>query len=312
MTRPTILRVFLLLGACACAGSNPGVDITKPVTGAEASNAAKAYEKGVQEKKDQNPLEATRYFEYVRNNFPYSQYASLAQLAIADMAFERDDWTTAATLYQDFVKSHPSHPKADYASFRVGLAYYQDKPSEWFLLPPSREKDQAPIRSALDAFQRFTLAYPKSEFIHRAKDLIADCRERLAGHERYVADFYWKRNAWRGAAGRLMGLADIYGDLEGGKVRSDSLWSAALAYRNAKDPAREKVALQRLLQEAPDSPHRRDAEQMLKELPALPSPAPPQQQPPAAPGKPPAPSTSEQPPPADLPPRPTPPGQSDK
>src|SRR5437660_3017547 len=308
--RTSGIAAALLLAACA--GGKDNIDITKPVTGEAATNAQRAYQKGLQEKKDSNFLEATRYFEWVRNNFPYSQYAALAELALADMAFDRDDYGAAAAAYQDFVKSHPSHPKADYASFRVGLAYYQDNPSEWFLLPPSREKDQAPIRSALDAFQRFTLAYPKSEFIHRAKDLIADCRERLAGHERYVADFYWKRNAWRGAAGRLMGLADIYGDLEGGKVRSDSLWSAALAYRNAKDPAREKVALQRLLQEAPDSPHRRDAEQMLKELPALPSPAPPQQQPPAAPGKPPAPSTSEQPPPADLPPRPTPPGQSDK
>src|SRR5207253_2423727 len=121
--RLTICRALLLAATCACASSGPSIDNTKPVTGAEASNAAKAYEKGLQEKKDGNPLEATRFFEYVRNNFPYSQYAALAQLAIADMAFDRDDWTQAATLYQDFVKSHPSHPKADYASFRAGMAH---------------------------------------------------------------------------------------------------------------------------------------------------------------------------------------------
>ena len=268
MTRPTILRVFLLLAACACAGSSPGVDITKPVTGAEASNAAKAYEKGVQEKKDQNPLEATRYFEYVRNNFPYSQYASLAQLAIADMAFERDDWTTAATLYQDFVKSHPSHPKADYAAFRAGAAYFNDRPSEVFLLPPSHEKDLASVRQALEALNRFVVNYPKSEFLPKARAMIGDCREMLAKHERYVAEFYWKREQWRGAAGRYMTLADSYGDLQGGRTHADSLWRAAQAYRNAKAPGDERKTLQRLVQEAPRDPRRAQAEALLRQLPA--------------------------------------------
>ncbi len=172
----------------ACAGGKDAVDITKPVTGAEANNATRAYEKGLEEKKSQNYLEATRYFEWVRNNFPYSQYAALAELSLADMTYERDDYASAAAAYQDFVKSHPSHPKADYASFRVGLAHYQDRPSDFFLLPPSSEKDESPVKSALDALNRFVISYPKSEYITKARDLIHDCRERLAAHERYVAN----------------------------------------------------------------------------------------------------------------------------
>ena len=265
---------LLLSALCACAGGKDSVDITKPVTGAEASNAAKAYEKGIQEKKDQNPIEATRFFEYVRNNFPYSQYASLAQLAIADMAFERDDWSLAATQYQDFVKSHPSHPKADYAAFRVGLAYFNDRPSDVFILPPGFEKDQAPLRQALDALNRFVSSYPKSEYAPKAREMIHDCRQLLAAHERYVADFYWKREQWKGAAGRFMGLADNYGDLSNGKVHGDSLWRAAQAYRRAQKPEEERKALQRLLQEAPQDPHRADAEAMLRQLPAETQPGP--------------------------------------
>ena len=132
VTMRSTAEALLFLVLCGCASGKDSVDITKPVTGAEASNAAKAYEKGMQEKKDQNPLEATKLFEYVRNNFPYSQYAALSQLAIADMSFEHDDWGPAAVQYQDFVKSHPSHPKADYAAFRVGLAYFNDRPSTMF------------------------------------------------------------------------------------------------------------------------------------------------------------------------------------
>ena len=256
------------LALCAaCAGGKDSVDITKPVTGAEASNAEKAFNKGMQEKKDKNYLEGVRYFEYVRNNFPYSQYAALAELAIADMSFERDDWGSAATQYQDFVKSHPSHPKADYAAFRAGLARWEDKPSDLWFLPPSSEKDQAPLRSALDALQRFLLSYPKSEYVPRARELVADVRERLARHEQYVVDFYWKRKVWKGAASRLVGMADNYGDLHNGKVRSDSLWRAGEAYRNVQDPSNERKVLQRLVLEAPGSDHAREAQARLQQLP---------------------------------------------
>ena len=254
--------------SCASGADKAGVDITKPVTGDAATNAERAYKNGLEEKKSSNFVEATRYLEYVRNNFPYSQYAALSELALADMAFERDDYATAATAYQDFVKSHPSHPRADFAAFRVGLAYYQDKAGDWFLLPPSHEKDQAPVKNALDALQRFVLAYPKSELEPQARRLIADCRERLAEHEKYVAQFYWKRESWKGAAGRLIGLADTYGDLDGGKLRGESLWQAGQAYGKIHDVARERSTLTRLLQEAPYDPHRREAESILKTLPA--------------------------------------------
>ena len=267
MTSKQWMAAISLALCAACAGGKDAVDITKPVTGAEASNAEKAFNRGVQERKDKNYLEAVRYFEYVRNNFPYSQFASLAELAIADMSFDRDDWATAATQYLDFVKGHPSHPKADYAAFRAGLARWEDRPSDLWLLPPSSEKDQGPLRAALDALQRFVLSYPRSEYVPRARELIADTRERLARHEQYVADFYWKRNAWKGAAGRLVGLADNYGDLRGGKVRTDSLWRAGEAYRNLKDPANERKMLQRLVQEAPDGEHARDAQARLRQLP---------------------------------------------
>ena len=280
--RQWIAAVGLALCA-ACAGGKDSVDLTKPVTGAEAANAEKAYNRGLQERKDKNYLEAVRYLEYVRNNFPYSQFAGLSELAIADMSFERDDWSAAATQYQDFAKSHPSHPKADYAAFRAGLARWEDRPSDLWFLPPSSEKDQAPLRSALDALQRFVLSYPKSEYVPRARDLIADTRERLARHEQYVADFYWKRNAWKGAAGRLIGLADNYGDLQGGKLRSDSLWRAGEAYRNLNDPANERKVLQRLVQEAPAGEHAREAQARLNQLPS-PTPTEPQ---PAKPTEPP-------------------------
>lgn len=301
----------LLLLAVACGGGKTAVDLTKPLDTKDASNAARAYQRGLEEKQDQNVPEATRYFEAVRNNFPYSQYAALAEIALDDMLYEQDNWVAAATAYQEFVKSHPSHPKADYAAFRAGLAHYNDKAGDFFLFPPSFERDQTPVRQALDAFQKFVAQYPKSQYAVRAKDLINDCRERLAAHDRYVVGFYWKRKAWRGAAGRLLDLADTYGDLQGGKLKGDSLWRAAVAYYNVGDPAAERDVLQRLVQESPGDPHAKEAAALLQRLPqkapepeskgpAEPPPTPPQR-PEAAPhpGEPPGPAS--QPPNPDKP-----------
>lgn len=263
MNWKTRLALIALCAAC----SKDKFDVTKPAS-VNSNNITLAYEKGLREMKDQNYLEATAIFEYLRNNYPYSQYAALSELALADMQYQRDEYLTAANAYADFVKAHPSHPKADYAAFRVGLCYYQEKPGDWWILPPSYERDQTPVRQALDAWNKFVVSYPKSEYVTKARDLINDCRQRLAAHDRYVAEFYAKREAWRGAAGRWLAIADNFGDLDEGKLRGESLWRAAVAWRNANDLPDERNALLRLVQESPRDPHRAQAETMLRHLPA--------------------------------------------
>ena len=274
MTAAKISVLALCAGLLACAGKKADVDVTKPVTGAEASNAAKAYEKGVTERKEQNPVEAVRFFEFVKNNFPYSQYAALAELAIADMDFDHDDWNGAANAYADFVKSHPSHPQAPYAAYRVGFSRYNDKPSDWFLYPPSSEKDQNPLRQAMDGYSRFLASYPKSDLVPKAQIELTDCRERLVAHERYVAKWYEGKDEWRGAANRYLYIADAYGDLREGHLRAEMLWHAAEIYRRANDAADERATLIRFVQDAPSDPHRKDADERIKTLPANATPPP--------------------------------------
>ena len=272
------LSLWLMSAAlCACATSQNNVDITKPVTGEASTNAEKAYKKGLEEKSSSGYIEATRYFEWVRNNFPYSQYAALSELALADMSYERDDYAGSAIAYGEFVKSHPSHPKADYASFRVGLSHFADRSSENVLLPPAHEKDQGPVRAALESFQKFLRAFPKSTLVNEARRLSDECRDRLAAHERYVADFYWKKRAWKGAAGRYLTLADTYGDLKNGSVKAEALWRAGEALAQAGQTDEEHDVLERLLAETTSLELRKDAQTRLAalaKLKAAPKPAP--------------------------------------
>jgi len=269
MARIEALCAAALVAACAGPGAE-SVDITKPIVGEAATNAEKAFKRAEGERKSSNYLEATRYYEWVKNNFPYSQYASLSELALADMAFDRDDHESAAKAYEEFVKRHPSHPSSDYAAFRIGLARYLDRASDTFILPPSYEREQTPIKNALDAFNRFISGYPTSTHLADARKHAADCRRRLANHERYVAEFYARRQAWKGSAGRWLLLANSYGDLQGGKMRGEALWKAGEALRQAGDLIGERAALQRLVKEAPDDARRADAERRLQQIPSVP------------------------------------------
>jgi outer membrane protein assembly factor BamD len=276
-TRSLALLALAAAALGGCATSQNNVDITKPVTGEASTNAEKAYRKGLEEKSSSGYIEATRYFEWVRNNFPYSQYAALSELALADMSYERDDYAGSAIAYGEFVKSHPSHPKADYASFRIGLSHFADRSSENFMLPPAHEKDQGPVRSALESFQKFLRAFPKSTLVNEARRLSDECRDRLAAHERYVADFYWKKQAWKGAAGRYLALADTYGDLKNGSVKSEALWLASASLAQAGQADEEHDVLERLLAETTLPERRKDAQVRLAELArmkAAPKPAP--------------------------------------
>ena len=259
-----------LAAICGCAAGNAeSVDITKPITGDAATNAEKAFRKGEIERKSANFIEATRYYEWVKNNFPYSQYSSLSELSLAEMAYERDDYETAAKAYDEFVKSHPSHPQADFASYRVGLARYNDKASDSFILPPSYEREQTPVKNALDAFNRFLAGYPTSKYVPEAKIRVADCRQRLARHDRYVAEFYSKRKSWKGSAQRWMTVATTYGDLDDGKLRGEAFWKAGQAYREAGELVLERAALQKLIAQAPQDEHRAEAERRLTQIPSV-------------------------------------------
>lgn len=173
-----------------------------------STNARDNYQRGVAEMTKENYADAIKLFEYVRKKFTFSRWATLAELGIADANFGREKYMDAVDEYRAFVKNHPTHDKVTdgYCDFRVGEAYYKEIPSEWFLVPPSYEKDMGPVRDAIRELAAFVVAYPESPYLEKAKRLEEDCVRRLAEHEVYVADFYMKRKRPVAAIGRLEGL----------------------------------------------------------------------------------------------------------
>jgi outer membrane protein assembly factor BamD len=226
-------------------------------------SAEENYNAGVAEAKDGNHAEAIKFFEHVRTKFPFSKYAALSELRLADVKFDEGRWAEAAEAYKEFVKLRPSHEQADEAAYKVGLAYWKDAPSTFKLFPPSHGKDQQAVRDAVTALQNFPEKYPQSKHRAEAEKILAQARGRLAEHEWYVAEFYAKRGHWAGAAGRLETLTKKYPN---SSHDVDALLRLAEAYEKLDEKFRAQQALQQLIVKHPQSPRRADAERLLARL----------------------------------------------
>ncbi len=128
----------------------------------------------------------------MKQKFPFSKYAVLAELALADTQFARGAYQEAIDAYKTFARLHPTHEKVEdgYVAYKICECYAQDMPGDWFLVPPSYEKDQTAVRDAYRELSDFLDKYPDSKYVDDVKKLRRDVIARLIEHEVYVARFY--------------------------------------------------------------------------------------------------------------------------
>jgi len=180
---------------CADVSSNLGGEVTY------AKDAQGNYDLGEKSFKSHSWTEADQYFQFTKSKFPYSRFAALAELRVADANFEQDKFVEAIDGYKNFIKDHPSHPKVDYAACQIAKSHFKDLPSNFFLFPPVYEKDQQEL-----------VSYPRSEYRAEGQKMMAEVRKRLAEHEMYVAAFYEKRGYRKAAAWRYENVVKEFGD----------------------------------------------------------------------------------------------------
>jgi outer membrane protein assembly factor BamD len=226
-----------------CATSD---DATKPVT--YSLTAKQNYDKGMAELKDEDYAEAQKYFQFVKQKYPFSKYAVLAELALADSHFERGNYTEAIDSYKTFARLHPTHGKVEdgYVAFRIGESYFKDMPDDIFLLPPSYEKDQSAVMDALRELGDFGRKFPDSKYLKKAMELRRQVLQRLVDHEVYVARFYLRADHPNAAALRLEGALRRY---PGSGREPELLTALGETYLKLGDPLRAKETFQRVVTE---------------------------------------------------------------
>lgn len=200
--------LFMLTGVASCASSDDAKQVTYSMT------AKQNYDRGLEELKKENFTEAAHYFTYVKQKFPFSKYAGLAELALADTEFARTNYQEAIDSYKSFARLHPTHEKVEdgYVAFRIAECYVKEMPDDWVLLPPSYEKDQSSVRDALRELDGALGKYPSSPYVKQAKESRREVLKRLIEHEVYVARFYLDRGHPKAAILRIQSALRRYPD----------------------------------------------------------------------------------------------------
>ena len=197
------LRDFRTLAGTAAAAlclTVGAVCSTAPVSEPEADQL---FEQAEEEIQNDHLLLATEHLKTLRNKFPYSKFAPLAQLRLGDVYFQQESYGEAAPAYMLFLDLYPKHEKAPYALFRAAKSYFND-------MPEQVARDLAAADHAIEAYGDFLRRFPADPLRDEAaRDLIAS-QDLLARKEKYVADFYRRRGAVDAARARLEGLVARY------------------------------------------------------------------------------------------------------
>jgi len=238
---------------------------------------------------------ARQYFRRLIDAFPQSEHQPDARIALADSYFEEGgtaSYVLAVSSYREFLTLYPQHPKSDYAQFRAGESYFEQKNSP--------DRDQTATQQALEEYQRLLDVYPDSQWVEKTRERIRECRQILARTHFGVGYFYQRtRQAWRSAIGRYETIVSDYPDFE----RFDEvLFRLAECLGNAGRYAEARPYLARLQSEFPQSSFIEEAKKLEASFPppGVPAVAPAATPPPQ--GNPPSEAAPTTPPPTTPPP----------
>jgi outer membrane protein assembly factor BamD len=237
------LCLLFVLGAAACGGSaasslNYG------------DNARLAYSEALDDFYDDDCIEAAPAMSNVRRQFPYTRFAALAELRIADCLYKDGKYPEAIQAYETFIRYRPSHVEVPYARFMVAQANYDQIPSEWLLSPATYEREQRFTQESLRLLRRFILDFPDDPMLPRAKHMAERAVRLLAAHELYVAGFYLDRDYPHAAIGRLHLLINTY---PGSGYEPKAWLMLGETFLDLKDPDAARKSFERLAKEFPNS-----------------------------------------------------------
>lgn len=148
---------------------------------------------------------AIKSFEQLRDWYPFSKYAILAELKIADAYFNIEEYEDAIFAYEEFERLHPRNEAIPYVIYRIGRCYFNRI--------DTIDRDQTNAEKGLNTFKRLIKQFPSDPYAVMAQADIVECYKSLAGHELYVGKFYYKTKHYKAALERFKLVVTRYPDV---------------------------------------------------------------------------------------------------
>jgi outer membrane protein assembly factor BamD len=188
--------VVLAIATAATAWMLAGCGAPKPVAERDLFNEANA------EFDATNFESATGLYDELLVQYPFSDLAEVARLRIAHAYYLSGDYATAIEKFNDFERLHPTSAQLPFVEYTIGMSYLDQA--------RTRDRDKSASENALLQFERVRDNYPESLWGRLAEFRTAQCREKLAGHELYVGDYYAKTRKPSAARARYQYVLDTY------------------------------------------------------------------------------------------------------
>lgn len=166
-----------------------------------------AYElaiKGMEEFNSQRYNGAIESFEKLRDWYPFSKYAILAELKVADAHYQLQHYEDAVYAYEEFENLHPRNEAIPYVIYQIGLCQFEQI--------DTIDRDQTNAKAALHTFKRLLRQFPDDSYANLARANIKKCLKSLAGNEFYIGLYYYKTKHYKGALSRFKAVLKNYPD----------------------------------------------------------------------------------------------------
>lgn len=171
-------------------------------------------------------MDAILSFEKLKDWYPFSKYAILAELKIADAQYNLEQYEDAVFSYEDFESLHPRNEAIPYVIYQIGRCYFNRI--------DTIDRDHEPAQKALETFKRLLSEYPNTEYTDRARMHLNACLKHLAENDFYVGMFYYKSKHYKAALKRFQSIIENYPDVG---VHHDALQYMELSKQRLEEEA---------------------------------------------------------------------------
>ena len=186
------LLIAWFVGLAACGGQSRNLP---PGT----SNPDRfLYDRGLAALKEKKWLTAREYFRQIVDGYPQSPVRAEAKLGVADTYLGEgttEGYITAINEYREFLNFFPTHPRADYAQYKMGMGHYHQMRAP--------ERDQTETKAAIQEFEAFVERFPNSALMGEVRSKLRESRDRLSESNYRVGVFYFRLRHYPGAIDRL-------------------------------------------------------------------------------------------------------------
>lgn len=247
--------LLLLVLAAACA-STP----TRPPAGTLEPDKY-LFEHGSEALADRRWYTAREFFRTLVDSYPQSTHRADAKLGIADSYL--GDGTIESTLlaineYREFLSFYPTHERAHYAQYQLGMAHFNQMRNPY--------RDQTETREAIAEFSTYLQRYPDKPLAGEVRAKLREARDRLGLSEYNVGYYYYRSMKWYpGAIDRFMGILKDDPEFT---YRDAVYFYLAQSLIQIGRPAEALPYLDRLLAEFEQSEHLEEAKQQVATLKA--------------------------------------------